>query len=220
MVICRTNIELGKYIYPYICEVKIESSWKTLTDTCTISLPKLTTHKQSGLAAQSLIHVGDEAVVSFGYEDRLHERFRGFVMAIKPNMPMEFNCEDKMWELKRKSVANKSWRAGVKVKDVLEYIGLQPNEYELIGNRNHFFKQDDIILFMNDGGSPTSVTHLISKGDADSGWHDVTTYGTGAAGFMPIPVRYKREGNSVIVDGTATFTMGFGGNRSIIILFV
>lgn len=134
MVICNTNIELGDYIYPYICEVKIESSWKTLTDTCTISLPKMVTHKQSGLAAQRLVEVGSEAVVSFGYDDRLRERFRGYVMNIKPGMPMEFKCEDKMWELKRKSVANKSWKAGVKVKDVLEYIGLKPSDYELIGN--------------------------------------------------------------------------------------
>ena len=36
--------------------------------------------------------------------------------------------------MKRRSVANKSWRAGVKVADVLQYIGFKPNEYELIGN--------------------------------------------------------------------------------------
>lgn len=134
MVICRTNIALGKYIYPYVCEVKIESTWKTLTDTATISLPKKSVHKQSGMSAQSLISIGDEVVVKIGYDDRITQRFSGYVTSIVPGMPMEFKCEDKMWQLKRRSVANKSWRAGVKVADVLQYIGFKPNEYELIGN--------------------------------------------------------------------------------------
>lgn len=64
--------------------------------------------------------------------------------------------------------------------------------------RNHYFKQNDIVLFMNDGGIPTAVTHLVSIGDEDSGWHEVTSV---PAGWSAVDLRYRKRNNSVVIDG-------------------
>jgi hypothetical protein len=76
--------------------------------------------------------------------------------------------------------------------------------------RNHYFKQNDIVMFMSDGGSPTSVTHLLSIGDADSGWHTVgasgePAYAVGVTGNL----RFKKEGNYVVLDGVINILPGF-----------
>jgi hypothetical protein len=134
MVKCNSDILLGDYRYPYVCETQIESSWKNLTTTCAIQLPKTTTDRKANNPAQKIITVGNEAIVSFGYDSRVLERFRGYISEIKPGMPMDFKCEDEMWQLKRREVQNKSWRNGVRVADVLQYLGFAPTDYELIGN--------------------------------------------------------------------------------------
>lgn len=131
-VSARTYIELGQYVYGYVCEVKVKSTWKNLTDTCTITMPKKAVHVRGKKATQDLIKVGDKALVKFGYDNNLVERFKGYVSSVKPGMPMEFKLEDEMYNLKRMPVENKSWEDNVKVEDVLKYIGVK--KYKLIGN--------------------------------------------------------------------------------------
>lgn len=79
------------------------------------------------------------------------------------------------------------------------------------GGRNHFFKANDIVLFMNDGGSPTATTHLLSIGDADSGWTVASSLGTGTSLTGGLELRYRKDGNYVVIDGSVTFTSGFSG---------
>jgi hypothetical protein len=131
MFVCNTHIELGSWLYEFVCEVKIKSTWKQLTDTCTITLPKKTVMVKNGTKAQSLVKVGDTALVKFGYDERIAERFKGYISAIKPGMPMEFQLEDEMFQLKRKEVKPKSFQSAT-VEGVLKYIGVE--KYKIIGD--------------------------------------------------------------------------------------
>lgn len=83
--------------------------------------------------------------------------------------------------------------------------------------RDHYFKAGDVLLFINDGGIST-VTHLISIGDEDV-WHEVTSYEAGCTGSALLGgLRYKKQGNMLVLDGVVEVTskMTFTGNICIL----
>lgn len=137
MVVCRTYMELGDYAFDYVADVKITSSWKNLTDTATISLPKMVVHRPTGQSpkkAVDLIKRGDKALVKFGYNDTLSQRFSGYVVGVKPGMPMEFTLEDEMFQYKSMPVTPVVFKDGSSVEDVLKHLGFKPNQYDLLGD--------------------------------------------------------------------------------------
>jgi hypothetical protein len=110
----------------FVHEVKIESTWKKFTDTCTITLPRKIRVLQAGAIKElpDLISVGDAVQVDYGYDGELRREFIGYVSAIKPGTPFQIECEDAMWLLKRKQLS-KAWRS-VSLLELLKYV-LQEN---------------------------------------------------------------------------------------------
>lgn len=117
------------YILNFVNEVEINSSWQILTDTCKIILPKKAYVKDEygkrvswfgkstiGTDEPPLIQRGDKIRVELGYNYPTIEKpenietnicFDGYISNINPKMPIELECEDRMWQLKQIKVPNK-----------------------------------------------------------------------------------------------------------------
>ncbi len=139
LVQAKTYMELGEYYFDYVANVLINSSWKNLTDTCTISLPKMVVHRptdQSPKKAIDILKRGDHALVKFGYDDNLVEKFSGYIVGVEPGMPMVFKLEDEMFKFKEISVEPKVFKDGTSVADVLKYLGFKESDYSILGDIN------------------------------------------------------------------------------------
>ena len=112
------NITIGKWAFTYAKSVKVMSSWKELGDTCTIQLPNLKK------VLENALKVGDKVKVELGYDGKNEVEFEGYVKELKPKIPFEVVCEDKLFELKRMSVGGGnglSWRSTT-LKTVLKEV--------------------------------------------------------------------------------------------------
>ncbi|GAA4349788.1 hypothetical protein GCM10023185_06800 [Hymenobacter saemangeumensis] len=116
------HITLGAYELNFVNEVTIESSWKDLTDTCTVRLPRKVLVNGRQLLPD-VVKVGDRVVVRYGYDGQLRTEFSGYVVGVKTGPPVEIQCEDDMYLLKRKPMT-KSWRS-VTLQALLEYVRAQ-----------------------------------------------------------------------------------------------
>lgn len=112
-------ITIGTFLFTYVNEVEIESSWQSMTDKATIKLPRNLKLKFDNL--RDIIRQGDIVQIKLGYDNNLIEEFRGYVTAVKPTIPLEIECEDGFYMLKRIQVKPKSWRQ-VDLNDVVKYI--------------------------------------------------------------------------------------------------
>jgi hypothetical protein len=114
-----SHIEVGSFVFTYVNGVSIDSSWKNMTDKATIKLPRNLKLQYKNL--RDIITPGMEVLVKLGYNNELNEEFKGYVSAVKPTFPMEIDCEDEFYKLKRMPVAPKSWKS-IELSDLLEYM--------------------------------------------------------------------------------------------------
>ncbi len=123
-----SKIQLGKFLFDYVCEVEVQSSYETLTDTCTIKVPQRLHWRTQKLVAGStpLLKKGDKVKVELGYNERYNTVFEGYITGIKPDKPITILCEDAMWLLKQK-VVTKSY-AKVSLSTLLMDISPLPFE--------------------------------------------------------------------------------------------
>lgn len=117
MFVLGAYITIGNYIFTHVNDVKIESSRKSLLDTAVIKLPR----KYDNNIITSVLKVGDPVSIRLGYNSNLTDEFSGFVLKIGCNVPVEIECEDNMYELKRTEVKPKSWKT-VKLSEIVKYI--------------------------------------------------------------------------------------------------
>lgn len=101
------KISIGSYVFDYVQQVQVNTSWQKFTDTATIILPR--NLKLANQPLNELIKVNDEVNIELGYDDELKPVFTGYVTTIKPTTPIEIMCEDAMWLLKKGSIT-KTWK--------------------------------------------------------------------------------------------------------------
>lgn len=101
------HIEVGDLIFDQVHQVEITSSWRNLTDTARIVLPR-NVKLQSG-SLKDMIRRGMPVLIRLGWDNDLQTEFTGYVSAVKPEAPFVIEAEDEMWKLKQKSV-NMSWK--------------------------------------------------------------------------------------------------------------
>ncbi len=122
----RSKITVNQFIFDYVCEVEVSSSWENLTDTAKITLPNKLKFQGQNLASgsQALFKKGNYVKIELGYAGTLIESvntvFEGYISAVKPDSPLVLECEDAMWLLKQSSIT-KSWKS-VTVKQLLSEI--------------------------------------------------------------------------------------------------
>ena len=112
MLVLSSEIQIGKYVFNQINDVQIESSYETLTDTCTITIPrKISFHGKSiFLDKDPLFKKGDSVSVKLGYGfDNKKEAFTGFVTRVESGIPTKIICEDYAYKLKETKPFNLSY---------------------------------------------------------------------------------------------------------------
>jgi len=87
-------------------ECVISTSLHTLTDTCTIELPRKSawkTNQQNNLS--NIIRRGDRIEVKLGYDNNFKTVFKGYLKSVSTGSPLTIECEDNSWLLKQIKVA-------------------------------------------------------------------------------------------------------------------
>ncbi len=115
--------------------IEIEDTWMKMTNTAVLKIAKRIAVKGekdfSSKPISEVIKTGDKVTISLGYNGSLKEEFRGYVArSPKPTIPLEIECEDEMWQLKRMSVVSKTIKK-CKVSDLVNYIA-PGYEYDLL----------------------------------------------------------------------------------------
>ncbi len=110
MVFC-CKIKIGELIFYSFNRVNIKHSWRTLTDTAVVAMPKRL-HYYEGNKLKPIenirdkIKTGDKVTIELGYNRVLVKQFEGYVArSPQPTLPVQIECEDEMWQLKRKEVS-------------------------------------------------------------------------------------------------------------------
>lgn len=110
MVFC-CKIHIGDLVFDGFSAIEIKKSWRSLTDTASVSLPKDLhyfdgqKYKPIGLLREK-IKTGDKVVIELGYNRELIKEFEGYVArSPQPTLPITIEMEDEMWQLKRKQVS-------------------------------------------------------------------------------------------------------------------
>src|SRR5690606_22653624 len=95
------DIRIGNFSLNYIHKVVVESSWKLLTSTCELTMPR--NLKFNGERLESVVKVGDLVSVFVYYKDSAPRvEFAGFISKINPQIPLQVQCEDLMWKFKQR----------------------------------------------------------------------------------------------------------------------
>jgi hypothetical protein len=95
--------EKKEYWFNFIHHVEVESTWKEFTDRATIMLPAALKIDKAELNAA--IPAGSKVEIKLGYEAYgLTSVFKGYVVRVRNKIPIEIECEDEMYQLKRISI--------------------------------------------------------------------------------------------------------------------
>ena len=83
-----------------VSAIEIESSWKMLTDTATIVLPRNVGDfdKQK---VRDLFKVGDKVSIKMGDNGTLVEEFTGYITQVSADFPIRLTLSDEMWKLRQ-----------------------------------------------------------------------------------------------------------------------
>jgi hypothetical protein len=114
-----TNKSGTKYLEFFsVNEIQIESTWKKLTDTCKITLPRRLRVLNGDI--NDIIQRGSKVMVWLGYSGNLNLEFVGYVARLDAKVPFVVECEDEMWQLKQNS-NSKTYRS-VSLKNLTQDI--------------------------------------------------------------------------------------------------
>ena len=137
MLRLKSILKIDKLEMDFVNEVKVSSSWKNLTDTCTIKLPRALKTKK-GLYLKEYLWYGAEVSFSCGYEEYgIIERFKGYITSFNADTAVaEIKCEDEMFKLKQTSKLNKTFASG-DVEAILSWLKKETKstwDYEILGD--------------------------------------------------------------------------------------
>lgn len=109
----------GKVLIRRFSSVKTESSWKKLTDTATIVLPR-NVKDFDRYKVNEIFQAGDPVIIRLGYDGDLYDEFTGYIFKVTTGVPIEITLEDEMYMLKRKTVSVS--KASCSLKELLNTI--------------------------------------------------------------------------------------------------
>jgi len=81
-------------------ECKIESSWRSLTDTAEITIPRKVKDFDR-MKVSEWFREGDPVEIWLGYDGNLSLEFQGYIKKAPTGIPLVITCEDEMYKLKR-----------------------------------------------------------------------------------------------------------------------
>lgn len=178
--LCSILISIGDLRLDFCHEVEVTNNVIELTNRAVIKLPKKVAFYEDNALKRidEVIKVGMPVSISLGYDNNLVNEFSGYVaLTPRPLVPFEIYCEDEMWQLKRRTVENKSW-TNAKLEDILRHIA---PAYKLDALSAEIGK---FIIGLKGKETAASVLNRL-KGDY------------GISSFF----RYAENGNPVLVSG-------------------
>lgn len=120
MKVMRSVVTIGDMVFEnQINSVEIYSSWKNLTQTATIKIPRFEQLLDPN-KSEYKIKVKQPVKIELGYDDELVTEYEGYVSEVSPMIPIEVRCEDESYMLKETEVTQ-SWRS-IELKDLLKYL--------------------------------------------------------------------------------------------------
>ena len=117
MFLLSFEVQIGRAQLRAVEKIEIVSSQATLADTCVISLPAQ--ERGRGFELEKIVKRGDAVLVKLGYDNDLRTEFVGYVKAVKPNSPLQIECEDALF-LTRRELPNKVFKNTTAV-EILRY---------------------------------------------------------------------------------------------------
>jgi hypothetical protein len=105
-------------------EIKWKKSITDYSDTATIKLPAIAMLKKEGGEYERVetglkFEEGLQINIFCGYNGENYLRFKGFIRQIKPNNPLEIECEGYSYKIRKIKAFNKSYKAGTEIKTIL-----------------------------------------------------------------------------------------------------
>ncbi len=113
----RRNIVLRK-----VTSVVIDTSWKTLTDTAEIILPRNVKFFDNQ-NVKEVFRKGDPVKIELGYDERFVTEFEGYIShPVSADTPIVIRCSDEMYKLKQMKVhySSKSITLDKLIKDIVK----------------------------------------------------------------------------------------------------
>lgn len=110
MVFC-CKIKIGKYEFDAFHRIEIKKTWKRFTEIAKIALPKALYYREGDQIKPitrigDFIKTGDLVEIKLGYNGQLFTEFKGYVCrGAKVGIPCVIECENEMWQLKKKEVS-------------------------------------------------------------------------------------------------------------------
>lgn len=80
--------------------VKIESSWKMLSDTASIRLARNVSYFDK-LNVNEVFRAGDPVTIELGYNGFYVKEFEGYITRVSAGIPIIIECEDEMYKVKQ-----------------------------------------------------------------------------------------------------------------------
>lgn len=90
----------GELILKKVNAVHIESGWKMLTDTATITIPRNVPYFNKHKVKETF-RKGDPVKIELGYNGNLVTEFEGYISHVSADIPIVIKCEDEMYQLKK-----------------------------------------------------------------------------------------------------------------------
>lgn len=125
-VVLQSHITIGDYTFSSVNNVEIKRSIHNIGSTAKIIIPAsanlLMKNQPVGVAVETAkqFKTGDAVEIQLAYGDDLRTEFKGFVKRINYTTPVEIECEDYVYWLKKKDIKH-SW-ASTTLNEVLNYI--------------------------------------------------------------------------------------------------
>ena len=118
-----------KYDFNVAETIHIENSTEKILDTAKVTLPREFKQVQESNNSISIekkrlldyIKVGDKIKIEAGYDGDLGVEFEGYISRIGAEIPIELECEDEMYQLKKMKPINKTF-SDISLKKFLEFI--------------------------------------------------------------------------------------------------
>lgn len=114
-MLVRVKVQIGNLVFNSVESVERHKSIYKFTETAVIKLPKKIRFKSNGRpdsmyepskTVKDYIKVNDKVTIWMGYDQYLLKRFEGYVArGVEPSIPVVIECEDEMFQLKRKRVS-------------------------------------------------------------------------------------------------------------------
>lgn len=118
-----SEITIGNFRFNYVTNLTIESSWDTLTDTASITIPNKFRKDNKIIIAgtENIFKRGDPIVINIGYFPNLLTKFKGFISKVISGSPLTLECEDAMFLLKQINIPSQTFE-DTTIKKVIDVV--------------------------------------------------------------------------------------------------